>query len=134
MVRVPSEISRTVELRCGFVGEDGRTHLTVEIAPLTMLESLRMEGEAAHVPEDLSEIMDSGTWSTLCRTAAMVRRLGDIPEASVSARLLLDLQEIDAIYLAQQCKEVSLAAAGFRGGSRGPESGNLPAGDADRVV
>lgn len=131
MIRAPREISRSVELRCGFVGEDGQVHIHAEISPLTMLEALQMEAEASTVPEDLSVVVEPGSWATLCRSAAMIRQLGDIPGSVVTARLLLELQEIDALLLAQQCKEVSLAAATFRGGAGRGEGGDFSAGHAD---
>lgn len=134
MVRIPAGPDRHVQLRCGFLGEDGELHTTATIRPLTMLESLQVDVLMREIPEELRGVVDKETWAPLCRTAVMVRELGTLRPPDITPTLLLSLSEADTIYLANQCKEVSLSAASFRGGSAADSRGDLPSGDADRVV
>ncbi len=133
MSRIPEELHRTLTLPCGMIGDDGQLVTELDLRPLTMLESCRMEAKASALPEELDGVVDLQVWAMLVRTATMIQRFGTLEGDQVTPELLLELPEVDCMFLVQQAKEVSLEADRFRGGQAPGDGRGVPGGDSDGV-
>ena len=98
----------------------------VEVVPLTMLESMRADGEVvAGRPDEV----DEKTWAACCRVARQIRVPGR-PELRACGLDLASTIEVDGNAILAAAKEVRLRVESFRGARAAPATGDGAGGQS----